>query len=38
MQRNRYNKEKRALKEEMKQMKNDNRVQKVMVAYVQHNM
>jgi hypothetical protein len=38
MQRDRYNREKRALKEEMRQMKIDNRVQKVSVAYIKPNL
>jgi len=38
MQEDRHKKEKRAVKEEMKKLKNDNRLQKVSVAYMQHNM
>jgi len=38
MQQEKYNREKRALKEEMKQMKIDNRIQKVSVSYIQPNL
>jgi hypothetical protein len=38
IQQDRYNREKRTLREEMKQMKIDNRIQKVSVSYIQPNL
>jgi hypothetical protein len=38
MQEDRHTKEKRAVKEEMKKVKDNNRLQKVSVAYMQHKM
>jgi hypothetical protein len=36
MMEDRHKKEKRAVKEEIRKVKNDNRLQKVSVAYMQH--